>query len=80
MPSHLRTAVALHPGDPNTLYNAACTYGVMGNKVDAFETLKKAFASGYGNGAWASKDTDLDCLHDDPEFWKLVGVDERPKS
>jgi tetratricopeptide (TPR) repeat protein len=77
---HLRTAVALRPGDPNTLYNAACTYGVMGNKVDAFETLKKAFASGYGNGAWAAKDSDLDCLHDDPEFWKLVGVEESAKS
>jgi non-specific serine/threonine protein kinase len=77
--SHLRTAVALRPGDPNTLYNAACTYGVVGNKVDAFETLKKAFASGYGNGAWAAKDSDFDCLHDDPEFWKLVGVEESPK-
>ncbi len=47
---HLQTAVALRPNDPNTLYNAACTYGVLGQKTEALETLKKAFAAGHGNG------------------------------
>jgi len=75
---HLQTAVALRPGDPSTLYNAACTYGVLGKKMEALETLKKCFAAGYGNREWAAKDPDLDCLHDDPEFWKLVGVDRAP--
>jgi Flp pilus assembly protein TadD len=70
---HLQTAVALRPGDPNTLYNAACTYGVLGKKAEALETLKKAFAAGYGNHTWAANDSDLDCLHDNPEFQKLVG-------
>lgn len=72
---HLQTAVALRPGDPNILYNAACTYGVMGRKQEALETLKKAFAAGYGNPNWASRDADLRCLHDDPEFRQLVGLD-----
>jgi serine/threonine protein kinase/Flp pilus assembly protein TadD len=72
---HLQTAVALRPGDPNILYNAACTYGVMGRKQEALETLKKAFAVGYGNKNWASRDADLRCLHDDPEFRQLVGLD-----
>jgi serine/threonine protein kinase len=70
---HLQTAVALRPGDANTLYNAACTYGVLGKKAESLETLKKAFAAGYGNPDWAARDSDLDCLHDDPEFQKLVG-------
>jgi len=70
---HLQTAVALRPGDPNTLYNAACTYGVLGRKAEALDTLKKAFAAGYGNSNWAANDSDLDCLHDDPEFQKLIG-------
>ncbi|MGA8072290.1 MAG: protein kinase [Candidatus Acidiferrales bacterium] len=70
---HLQTAVALRPGDPNTLYNAACTYGNLGRKQEALDTIKKAFAAGYGNPEWAAKDSDLDCLHDDPEFQKLVG-------
>ena len=75
---HLQTAVALRPRDPNTLYNAACTYGVLGKKAEAIETLKKAFGAGYGNRDWAAKDSDLDCLHDDPEFQKLVRRNEDP--
>ncbi len=77
---HLQTAVALRPGDPNTLYNAACTYGVLGEKAAALETLKKALAAGYGNLDWAAQDTDLDCLHDDPEFRKLIFHEEIPRS
>jgi tetratricopeptide (TPR) repeat protein len=73
---HLQTAVALRPNDGNTLYNAACTYGILGKKAEALETLKKAFAAGYGNPNWAAKDFDLDCLHDDPEFQKVVGGSE----
>jgi tetratricopeptide (TPR) repeat protein len=41
---HLQTAVALHPKDSRVLYNAACTYGVLGKKAEALETLKKSFA------------------------------------
>jgi non-specific serine/threonine protein kinase len=62
------------------LYNAACTYGVLGKKGEALEALKKAFAAGYNNPAWAANDTDLDCLHDDPEFQKLIGVSKPPVS
>ncbi len=75
---HLQTAVALRPGDPNTLYNAACTYGILGKKAEALETIKKAFAAGYGNRNWAANDSDLTCLHDDPEFQKLVGRSDGP--
>jgi serine/threonine protein kinase/Flp pilus assembly protein TadD len=73
---HLQTAVALRPGDPNTLYNAACTYGVLGKKAEALETFKKACEAGYSNLNWAGKDSDLDCLHDDPEFRNLVGLSD----
>ena len=72
---HLQTAVALRPRDTNTMYNAACTYGVLKRKPEALETVKKALAAGYGNLDWMAKDPDLDCLHDDPEFRKLVGLD-----
>ncbi len=75
---HLQTAVALRPADPNTLYNAACTYGVLGKKAEALETFKKAIEVGYSNLNWAAKDADLDCLHDDTEFQKLVGRSEGP--
>jgi len=71
---HLQTAVALRPNDGNTLYNAACTYGVLGKKAEALEALKKAVAAGYANLNWIAKDSDLDCLHHDPDFQKLVGL------
>jgi serine/threonine protein kinase/tetratricopeptide (TPR) repeat protein len=77
---HLQTAVVLRPKDGNTLYNAACTYGVLGKKPEALETLKKAIAAGYGNLNWAARDTDLDCLHDDPEFRAIVGIDQAAAS
>ena len=69
----LQTAIALRPGDPSTLYNAACTYGILGKKAEALDALKKAFAAGWGNKDWAANDSDLECLHEDPEFQKLVG-------
>ncbi len=75
---HLQTAVALRPNDGNTLYNAACTYGVLARKAEALQTLKKAVAAGYGNLNWAARDSDLDCLHDNPEFQKLIGLSEDP--
>jgi len=72
---HLQTAVALRPNDPNILYNAACTYGVLTRREEALATLKKAIAAGWGNPNWAARDSDLDCLHDNPEFRQLVGLD-----
>jgi serine/threonine protein kinase/Flp pilus assembly protein TadD len=72
---HLQTAVALRPNDSNILYNAACTYGVLKFKAESLETLKKALAAGYGNLDWMAKDPDLQSLHDEPEFRKLVGME-----
>jgi tetratricopeptide (TPR) repeat protein len=67
----LQTAVALRPGDSNVLYNAACTYGLMGKKTDALDMLRKAKEAGYSDWPWALRDTDLECLHGDPEFETL---------
>jgi non-specific serine/threonine protein kinase len=69
---HLETAVALRPNDGNTVYNAACTYGLLGKKREALETFRKAVMAGYSNVDWAKRDSDLQCLHDEPEFIKLV--------
>jgi serine/threonine protein kinase/Tfp pilus assembly protein PilF len=77
---HLQTAVALRPNDGNTLYNAACTYGGLSKKAEALDMLKRAIAAGYGNLNWAARDSDLECLHDDPEFRNLVGLSEAAAS
>ena len=68
----LEKAVALRPNDPNILYNAACTYGVMNRKAEALALLKKVKEVGFGNQDWMARDPDLACLHDDPEFQRLI--------
>ncbi|HTK96082.1 MAG TPA: hypothetical protein VL382_10640, partial [Terriglobales bacterium] len=69
---HLQVAAALRPNDTNVLYNAACTYGILGRRQEALDTLRQAVAAGFGNILWATRDPDLACLHDDPEFLALV--------
>ena len=68
----LEKAVALRPNDANILYNSACTYAVMEMKAEALALLKKTIAAGYGNLDWMARDPDLACLHDDPEFQRLI--------
>ena len=70
----LETAVALRPNDGNVLYNAACTYGLLGAVAEALATFKRAVDAGYGNMEWAARDNDLICLHEQPEFRRLVGL------
>jgi serine/threonine protein kinase/Flp pilus assembly protein TadD len=70
---HLETAITLRPNDSSTLYNAACSYALLKDKPRALETLKKAIGAGYANMEWIGQDPDLQSLHDDPEFLRLVG-------
>jgi len=65
-------AVTLRPKDSNTLYNAACAYGILQKKPEALAFLRRAREAGYSNFNWASRDPDLVCLHDDPEFQDLI--------
>jgi len=70
---HLQMAVTLRPNDPMVLYNAACTYGVLGRKMETLEMLRRAKESGYANLDWIRKDPDLACVHETPEFKTLFG-------
>ena len=65
-------AVAMRPWDSLTLYNAACTYGVLNMKQEALATFRWAIEAGYRNAQWAARDKDLVCLHNDPEFERLL--------
>ena len=75
---HLETAVALRPNDGNTIYNAACTYGLLARKSEALDTFKKAVAAGYRNMDWAKRDSDLQLLREDPQFLELVSAPPKP--
>jgi non-specific serine/threonine protein kinase len=67
-----RIAMAMRPMDPNILYNAACTYGVLGMKADALDAFRRSVEAGYSNADWCQQDPDLKILHADPEFKKLT--------
>ncbi len=68
----LQIAVAVRPNDPQVLYNAACTYGVMGMKAESLAMIKRAVEAGFTNLDWVTRDPDLACLHGDPEFDHLI--------
>ncbi len=68
----VRNAITLRPNDQNTLYNAACVFGIAGRKQEALDMLKAAMKVGYSRFEWAAKDPDLVCLRGEPEFEQLV--------
>ena len=71
---HLEKAVAMRPNDPNVLYNAACTYGLMQMKNEALMMLAKSAETGFSDFEWASRDPDLASLHDEPEFKRVLAM------
>lgn len=73
----VQKAVALRPNDSNILYNAACTYGVLQQKVEALTLLKKARNAGFVVMDYLARDPDLACLHGDPEFERLLEEGKR---
>jgi len=76
---HVKIAVAMRPNDANILYNAACTYGLLGMKAEALNAFKRSVDAGYANTDWCTQDPDLKILHNDPEFKRLL-VDNVRKS
>jgi len=73
---HIKIAVAMRPTDANILYNAACAYGVMRMKKEALDAFRRCVQAGYHNAIWATKDPDLEILHEDPEFQELVAFNK----
>jgi serine/threonine protein kinase/tetratricopeptide (TPR) repeat protein len=73
---HMEMSVALRPSDSNVLYNAACTYGVMGRKEEALAMLQRACKAGYANADWPRQDPDLTCIHDNAEFKAMFPAPE----
>ena len=70
---HLETAVALRPGDGNSLQRGL---HVRPARAEARGTrhVQRAVEAGYGNMEWAARDQDLISLHDEPDFRQLVGL------
>ncbi len=73
-------ALALGAGYPsNQAYNIACCYALLGDKEAALKWLEKAFEIGFRDLELAQTDSDLQSLHEDPRYLKLVGLDDVSK-
>ncbi len=69
-------ATVLRPNDAMILYNAACVFGVLKNKSDALDTIRKSWEAGFRDSTWARRDPDLAILRGDPEFERLYPESE----
>jgi TolB-like protein/cytochrome c-type biogenesis protein CcmH/NrfG/predicted Ser/Thr protein kinase len=58
--------------DPHTIYNVACTYGLLRMKPEALAALRRAVDAGFGEWDLAARDSDLAFLHGEPEFQRLL--------
>jgi serine/threonine protein kinase/Flp pilus assembly protein TadD len=64
-------ATVLRPNDAMILYNAACVFGVLKNKSEALDAIRKSWQAGFRDSTWARRDPDLAILRGDPEFERL---------
>lgn len=68
-------ALELRAGFPSdAAYNIACCYALLGEKQRALEWLEKAFDMGFRDLAHAQTDSDLESLHSDARFQRIVAL------
>lgn len=69
-----RYAAAFSEGldHPNAYYDAACSAALAGQKETAFRYLEQAVAKGFWDDRHIAGDTDLETLHADPRWAKVV--------
>ncbi len=65
-------AIAQGDHEPDTYYNAACSFALSGQGEKAFALLNNAIAQGWSNAEHMQKDSDLNSLHRDPRWAKLI--------
>ena len=74
----LERALAIDPDDNGTRYNAACTLSLIGETEQALDLLEICVEKmGPDSRRWMLYDADLDPLHDQPRYKRLI---ERLKS
>ncbi len=67
--------IELRGGFPaGAAYNIACCYALLGEKEPALKWLEKSFGMGFRDLPRAQTDTDLQSLHDNPHFQKIVAL------
>ena len=61
-------ALERHPDNPNVLYNLACFEALAGRRSEALAHLVRSAELDPNVAGWASDDSDLDSIRDEPGF------------
>lgn len=64
--------VRQQPTAPLAWYNLACSHALLEQTAAALLALEHAIELGYTDAAWMMKDSDLESLHAEPAFRRLV--------
>lgn len=75
----LEELLALEPRSVYVHYNLACLYALHAKKDKALHMLDQAIQLGFTELSFARHDPDLESLHNEPRFRKLVGLDAAPR-
>lgn len=73
LPFHVK-ATEFPQSRPVASYNVACVHALKGDKEKAFEWLGKAVEAGFTNLEHITNDPDMDPLHADPRWEKLIAA------
>ena len=69
---YFKKAVSVNPDDSLAYYYLACAHARRNSKDEAVKALKDAFAKGFRDYEWVSRDGDLRNLHNTTEYQKLL--------
>ena len=67
-----KRSLAIDGDNPDTLYNVACSYALMGEADQALDCLERAALRGMSIAEWAENDSDLSSIHETPRFQSLM--------
>lgn len=76
----LQEAVAKGATDLDTLYNTACSLALAGDGEGAFQFLERVIQAGFRNTTHLKYDVDLNSLHNDPRWAKIVAACEAQRA
>jgi serine/threonine protein kinase/Tfp pilus assembly protein PilF len=65
-------AIELSPEDPLMMYNSACFFSRLGEKIIAVDMLKKSIAAGLEDYDWIKTDPDFDGIRNEPGYIELM--------
>jgi alpha/beta hydrolase family protein/predicted Zn-dependent protease DUF2268 len=76
----LQEGIAKGVSDLEALYNTACALALAGDAEKAFYFLDKAIQAGFRNISHLTYDVDLNSLHKDPRWEKMVAACEEQRA